>query len=334
MIGLGLNYKNHPTQASLLVSVSGLMAITYSIYSGDGLLDPGIMGYMLLILLGTLLLGVRYTPWLTLASILCLTFVGVMQANGFLHPITHTLSPSNLLPISLFLISATLIAWSILHNLKIKYAKLRASEIELRASFELTILGWSKALDSRDEKTGDHTQRVVEMSEKLARSMHYPESDMLNFRYGAILHDIGKIAIPDAILLKSGPLSEEEWEVMRGHPLKAEEILSQIPNLGSALDIPKHHHEQWDGIGYPYHRKGKDIPLAARIFTIVDVWDALTNDHSYRKAWSPEMAMEYIGNQSGKQFDPEVVTVFLELLNSDRQKFINKQQTKPLIVLE
>ncbi|MEI7849610.1 MAG: HD domain-containing phosphohydrolase, partial [Chloroflexota bacterium] len=223
LMALGLNNKNHPTQASLLVSLSLLMTITYNVYNGDGLLDPGIMGYMLVILLGTLL-DFRFTLWLTLASILCLAFVGLMQANGFLNPTIDLSSASNLLPISLFLIFGALIISIILDNLKNNYEKLRASEIKLKASYELTILSWSKALDSRDERNGNHSQRVVEMSEKLAHAMQYPESDMLNFHYGAILHDIGKIAIPDAILLKAGPLSEEEWEVMRSHPLKAEEI--------------------------------------------------------------------------------------------------------------
>jgi HD-GYP domain-containing protein (c-di-GMP phosphodiesterase class II) len=133
-------------------------------------------------------------------------------------------------------------------------------------------------------------------------------------RRGALLHDIGKMGIPDEILQKPGPLSEDEWEIMRKHPLYAYELLIEIPYLQPALDIPYYHHEKWDGSGYPYGLRGEEIPLAARIFAIVDVWDALCSDRPYRKAWVCRQALEYIQGQAGKHFDPRLVTEFLKLM--------------------
>ena len=132
------------------------------------------------------------------------------------------------------------------------------------------------------------------------------------------MHDIGKMGVPDNILLKPGPLTEEEWEIMRKHPQFAYELLTPIDYLHQALDIPYSHHEKWDGTGYPRGLKGEEIPLAARIFAVVDVWDALTSERPYRPAWSREKAIEYIKTQSGVHFDPQVVEVFLEsIINSN-----------------
>jgi HD-GYP domain-containing protein (c-di-GMP phosphodiesterase class II) len=136
-------------------------------------------------------------------------------------------------------------------------------------------------------------------------------------RRGALLHDIGKMAVPDGILLKTGKLSDEEWLIMKKHPTNAYEMLSKIEYLKPALDIPYAHHERWDGSGYPLGLAGKQIPLAARIFAVVDVWDALQSDRPYRKAWSEEKAVQYLKDQAGKEFDPSIVTEFLELLGKD-----------------
>ena len=189
---------------------------------------------------------------------------------------------------------------------------LQVSNIELLSSYETTLKGWVDALDMRDKETEGHTQRVTELSLKLARQLGVKDADIIHFRRGALLHDIGKVAISDSILNKPGPLTEEEWVIMRGHPLIAFQLLSKSKYLLPALDIPYCHHEKWDGSGYPRGLKGEAIPLAARIFAIVDVWDALISDRPYRKAWTKKKALEYIQEQSGKHFDPEVVKVFLK----------------------
>lgn len=197
--------------------------------------------------------------------------------------------------------------------------QLQRSNIDLRVAYDATIEGWSKALDLRDNETENHTLRVVEMSLRLAEKMGIKNEDLIHIKRGALLHDIGKMGVPDSILHKPGPLTDEEWVIMRQHPQFAYEMLSQISYLHRALDIPSCHHEKWDGSGYPRGLKGEQIPLAARLFAVVDVWDALRSDRPYRKAWADDRVMDYIKEESGKHFDPAVVTAFLELLSSIEQ---------------
>ena len=191
---------------------------------------------------------------------------------------------------------------------------LQHSNAELNLAYDTTIEGWSRALDLRDEGTEGHTERVSEMTERLARALGVDESDLVHIHRGALLHDMGKMGIPDSILLKRGKLTEPEWEIMRRHPVYAHEMLSHIIYLQHSLDIPYCHHEKWDGTGYPRGLKGEEIPLAARIFAVVDVWDATTSDRPYRMAWTKDKAMKYILEESGKYFDPHIVTVFLSLI--------------------
>ena len=194
---------------------------------------------------------------------------------------------------------------------------LHRTNVELSLAYDTTLEGWSKALDLRDKETEGHTQRVVDITLRIAQSMGIDNEELIHIRRGALLHDIGKMGIPDAILLKPGPLTDEEWVVMKRHPVYAHDLLYPITHLRSALDIPYYHHEKWNGMGYPQGLKGEQIPLPARIFTVVDVWDALTSDRPYRKAWTSKKALEYIREQSGSQFDPKVVSVFLSLIKSE-----------------
>jgi putative nucleotidyltransferase with HDIG domain len=189
---------------------------------------------------------------------------------------------------------------------------LQDSNTELTQAYDATIRGWSRALDLRDQETEGHTQRVTELTMNLARRFGLSEEELVHVRRGALLHDIGKMGVPDAILLKAGPLTDEEWVQMRKHPGLAHEMLSPITYLHAALDIPYCHHEKWDGSGYPRRLKGEEIPLAARIFAVIDVYDALTSDRPYRKAWTPEKTLEHIRAGAGTHFDPKVLEVFLE----------------------
>ncbi len=188
---------------------------------------------------------------------------------------------------------------------------LQRSNAELMQAYDATIEGWSRALDLRDKETEGHTQRVTEMALKLARAIGLSETELMHIRRGALLHDMGKMGVPDSILLKPDTLTDDEWIIMRRHPQLAYEMLSPIAFLKPALDIPYCHHEKWDGTGYPRSLKGEQIPLAARLFAIVDVWDALRSDRPYRASWSEEKVRQYIREQSGKHFDPMVVEVFL-----------------------
>jgi len=188
---------------------------------------------------------------------------------------------------------------------------------ELILAYDATLEGWSRALDLRDTDTEGHSARVTETALILAKSMGIKSEELVHIRRGALLHDIGKVGIPDSILLKPGVLTEKEFQIMRDHPTSAHDLLQRIPFLQPALDIPFCHHERWDGTGYPQGLKGEDIPLAARIFSVVDVWDALCSNRPYRKAWSRKDARDYIEERSGTQFDPQVVKAFLRMIDNE-----------------
>lgn len=190
---------------------------------------------------------------------------------------------------------------------------LQLSNTELALAYDTTLQGWSRALDLRDKETEGHSRRVTEATLRLARALGVAGDELLHARRGALLHDIGKVGIPDAILLKPGPLTDEEWDIMRRHPVYAYELLSPIEFLRSSLDIPYCHHEKWDGTGYPRGLKGEHIPFSARIFAVVDVWDALRSDRPYRAAWTEERVRAHIRSLSGTHFDPRVVAAFLSL---------------------
>jgi putative nucleotidyltransferase with HDIG domain len=192
------------------------------------------------------------------------------------------------------------------------FEDLQRSNFDLEIAYDATIEGWSYALDLRDKETEGHTLRVTEMTIQLAQAMGLSQDQILHMRRGALLHDIGKMGVPDHILLKPGKLTQEEWEIMSKHPIYAYDMLRRIPYLHRALEIPYSHHEKWDGTGYPRGLSGNQIPLVARIFSVIDVWDALTSDRPYRAGWSKERAIEYIREQGGKHFDPKIVEVFLQ----------------------
>lgn len=192
---------------------------------------------------------------------------------------------------------------------------LQNTNFELSLAYDATIEGWSKALELRGNEPPGHFHRVTELTLTLARAMGIRDAELIHVRRGALLHDIGKMAIPDSILRKTGPLDEEEWGLMRQHPVYARDLLAPIAYLRPAIDIPLSHHEKWDGTGYPNGLRGDAIPMAARVFAIADVYDISTSDHFYRKGLSKEKAVEYIKSESGKHFDPSVVGAFLQLLS-------------------
>ena len=191
------------------------------------------------------------------------------------------------------------------------FDNLQTSNNELIMAYDATIEGWSRAMDLRDKETEGHTERVTAITVRLAKSLGIQGEELAHIRRGALLHDIGKMGIPDSILLKPGPLTDEEWIIMRRHPDYAFELISPITFLKPALDIPYCHHEKWDGSGYPRGLKGDQIPLSARLFAVADVWDALTSHRPYRVAWPESQTIEYIHTQSGKHFDPRAVEVFM-----------------------
>jgi len=196
---------------------------------------------------------------------------------------------------------------------------LQIAHADLQEAYDRTIEGWVKALDLRDRETEGHTQRVTEITVKLARKLNCTEDELVHIRRGALLHDMGKMGIPDEILQKPGPLTDDEWVVMRRHPQYAYQMLSPIKYLSQALIIPYYHHERWDGSGYPHKLKGKDIPLHARFFAVVDVWDALQSDRPYRKGLPSKEIVEYLQKEAGRLFDPEIVEIFIPLITETQK---------------
>lgn len=208
----------------------------------------------------------------------------------------------------------------------ILFTDLQRTNQELSKAYDTTIEGWSRALDLRDKETEGHTRRVTELTLELAKVLGFSNDELVQIRRGGLLHDIGKLGVPDRILFKESALEPEEWELMKRHPTYALEMLEPIHYLHQALDIPYCHHEKWDGSGYPRGLSGEDIPLAARIFAVVDVWDAVTSDRPYRAAWTTSKALAYIKSESGKHFDPRIVEMF-SLLIEQKEERPNQRST-------
>lgn len=195
--------------------------------------------------------------------------------------------------------------------------RLRETHEKLERAYEATLEGWARALDLREHETADHSRRVVEYTVQMAKKMGIDHNELMDIQRGALLHDIGKVGVPDNILLKPGPLTSDEWVIMRQHPMNAFHLLKDIEYLKQALVIPFAHHERWDGSGYPRGLKGREIPIAARIFAVVDVWDALLSDRPYRPAWDRQAVSAYLKEKSGKLFDPDVVNLFLQMMENE-----------------
>jgi putative nucleotidyltransferase with HDIG domain len=216
-------------------------------------------------------------------------------------------------PFSAGVVAVTLCIIAMIHREQVE----RDRRASLKRDYNNTLAGWSHALEIRDKETQGHSHRVTDLTLQLARACGLEDEDLEYLYQGAMLHDIGKMAIPDKILFKKSLLNDQEWEVMRTHPKVAYDMLSSISFLEKALVIPAYHHEWWNGGGYPFGLKGEEIPLPARIFAVVDVWDALLSDRPYRKAWTRAQVKKYFKVQAGKQFDPEVVERFFELHKGD-----------------
>jgi HD-GYP domain-containing protein (c-di-GMP phosphodiesterase class II) len=200
------------------------------------------------------------------------------------------------------------------------FENLQRSNQELLQAYDTTLEGWARALELRDRETEGHTRRVTKLTMRLARFIGVKDCDMVNLYRGVLLHDIGKMGVPDHILKKTGKLTPNEWEEMRMHPVYAYNLLSPISFLRGALDIPFCHHEWWNGSGYPRGLKGEQIPLAARIFSVVDNWDALLSNRPYRKAWVREDVIDYLRLNAGVIFDPRIVDIFLSMMEKEGEE--------------
>jgi HD-GYP domain-containing protein (c-di-GMP phosphodiesterase class II) len=307
VICIPLNYLGYYTPVAIFISVLVLVMITLSMIEGIGMRDSGLLAYPVLIIFTSFLFGKEATVISTLASLASIELVYYLESTGRLSMPAFDVN-IQLVVVSVMVIAIGLSMWMYKSNWE-RILK------DLRDAYDLTLSGWGQALELRDRETEGHSQRAVELTLELSRRLGVSKRELEHIRRGTLLHDIGKMAIPDAILLKPGRLSAAEWRVIRQHPVQAIRMLERIPYLKPALAIPRSHHERWDGSGYPEGLNGEGIPFAARIFAVVDVWDALTSDRPYRKAWTKRKAMTYLRDQAGRLFDPRVVHVFLEVIN-------------------
>ena len=319
VVALALNIRGYHLAAAILISCTTLIAITANLFEGDGLFDPGIAAYPIFITIGTLILGKRAILGFTFSSMLSLSFIAILQSRGLIHVTVRANDASNIIPLLILTSMAGLFIWIIMTNREKNFDLIQQSEFELRQAYEMTLSGWAKALEYRDSETEGHSRRVVKLSEEMARKMGCSEEEIQNMRRGALLHDIGKMGVPDEILHKSGPLDADELENMHQHPQFGKDILEGISFLEPAMSIVYSHHEQWDGKGYPQGLTHEEIPLLARIFAVVDTWDALQSDRPYRKSWSKEKVTEYIQKNAGAKFDPDIVKVFLKMVNPEHE---------------
>lgn len=305
---IAVNRGGRTRLAAWLLAAAILAVLTYSLSVGDGIHDAGALAYPVFVVIGALILGRGSLLPLTTAAILSMGFVSVVDAS---RKGPYPGDADDFVTALVLMLAMASITWLVLQRAEAHLERVRRSEREVLAAYDRTLEGWAKALEYRCQETEGHSRRVAEVSEILARSLGCSEQEILHVRRGALLHDIGKLAVPDAILRKPGPLSPEERAEMERHPDYAHRMLSGIEFLRESIDIPWSHHERFDGGGYPRGLKGEEIPLSARLFTVVDQWEALSSDRPYRTAWSPERVRAHLRENAGTIYDPRIVEVFV-----------------------
>jgi putative nucleotidyltransferase with HDIG domain len=308
--GILLNHAGYDRPAALVLCVGVFVAVTAEAYFGGGIHDAGIIVYPVLVGEAAFAFESRVGLWITtVACVLAVTGLGIAQDAGLI------VNASAATPARMVVLSAVVVAASgMMHVVRGLWNDNIAGLID---SYDKTLQGWALALEHRDGETHGHCQRVVGMSVALARELGCSFEEIMAVKRGAYLHDIGKMAVPDEILKKPGPLTVAERDVIRCHPQYGRDLIGDVPFLAPAEAIMFAHHECWDGSGYPLGLAGDAIPYGARIFSVIDVWDALGSDRPYRSAWPRDRILAYIAEKSGSQFDPKVVDAFLGLVDRE-----------------
>ena len=309
-----INQRGSYILAASILSFIVLVVITINLMDGDGVRDPGIMAYPIFVVAGTLFFGRRAAPHFGAAAAVALALVVMAELLGWIHPSIGPTRFSILIPMVTLLVAAAGIVWVIIRNMEKDLELAVASAAELGKNYDLTLEAWAKVMEYRDRETEGHSRRLIVLSTRLALALGMPEAEMIQLQRGALLHDIGKLAIPDEILLKPGSLDESEMRLMQKHPVYARQMLADIPFMAPAVAVAYSHHERWDGLGYPDGLQGEEIPLNARLFAVIDAWDALNSERVYRHAWPPDKVKDYLRENAGTRFDPHIVEVFLGLM--------------------
>lgn len=320
---LWLNTKGHFTLAASILSLIVLMVINVNLFDGDGIHDSGLLAYPIFIIIGTLFFGKRAALYFTLAAIGSLVVLVDLEIHGYIHPTIGATKFDILIPIIILVLAAGTLIRVVVGIIENDLERVKESEVELTKNYDLTLEAWAKVLEYRDKETEGHSRRLVELSTRLAQALGLSEEEIVHLRRGALIHDIGKLAIPDDILLKPGALDDDERSAMQQHPIYAKQMLMNVFFLQPCIDVVYGHHEQWDGHGYPEGLKGEEIPINARIFAVVDQWDALSSDRPYRKAWPVEKVIAYLRDNAGIIYDPSIVVIFLTLIRDKERETSN-----------
>ncbi len=307
LLGFHLAQVGFSRLAALVLCIVLGGAIDTALYYGTSLYDAGIVAFPIFMIIATFLFGRNGLVWSTLAAVGSVAGLFLLERGGVIRPALFPVTLHRMHVVMFLLIVGAAVLWAVRGTWD-------ANVRHMQESYDLTLAGWARALEYRDMGTAGHTRRVAELTVALARRLKCSEREIGAMRRGAFLHDIGKMAVPDRILLKPGPLTANERAIMEQHTTLGRDFVSGIPVLHPATDIPYSHHERWDGTGYPSGLRGDAIPLAARIFAVVDVWDALNSDRPYRKAWPRQAVIDYIQAGSGTIFDPRITAAFLDLI--------------------
>lgn len=297
----------------LFLSITVL--VTFMLLVSGGIHDNAIIIFPLVITFGGLLVGKRFVPLITVVILVEVSGIYWLTERELISPWPgkENVFLQDLITIDILLVITGILIWLTINIIEKNISQIIESEKQLRRSYDETIDGWGRALELFDAETEGHSLRVTELTVEVARILDMTDEEIDHIRRGALLHDVGKMGIPEGILNKPGKLTTEERQIIEKHPQYTYQLLKDIPFLQNALDIPYYHHERWDGKGYPRKLKGEEIPRSARIFTIVDHWDALSSDRPYRKAWPREKVILYLREQSGKIFDPDLVELVLQV---------------------
>ena len=315
---LFLNRKGYYTSTAIGLLLLVSASTTYNSLLIETNHNWSLITYPIIVVFGSMLLGRKAIPWITLLCVVLVLGIFVVDISGLMVTSIHEPVArdawQDLITISVLIVATGLLLSIIMGLIDDSLTRVLDSEEKLKEAYDFTMIGWAKALELHDNETEGHSRRVTELTIEVATAMGVIENNLPDIRRGALLHDIGKMGIPAGILLKPGPLTADEELIMQRHPTYAKEMLAGIPYLQGALDIPYYHHERWDGSGYPEGLRGKVIPLAARIFAVVDVWDALRSSRPYSESWSEDQARQYIVENSGILFDSQVVEAFFRVL--------------------
>lgn len=304
----------------LYLVISGVL--TFNISIGDAIFDEAMLGYPLIIVFTGLLFGKMTVVLVTAISAAQLTLVYLLAQRGIIRPFNGLIAVDLEQTITsiLILVATGMLLWVVVDIIERTLIKLVQAEREMENTYDLTLEAWAQALELRGREPSGHSRRVTALSVRFANWLGYDRTKTRHIRRGALLHDIGKMGVPEEILLKPGPLTGEEWQIVSEHPRLAAEIFKDVPYLQEALEIVRWHHERPDGQGYPYKLRGDEIPDAAKLFAIVDNWDILRTDRPAGNAWGDAETFAYLKAEAGTKFDPEMIEGFLSMLSGHRRK--------------